>query len=293
MRIFSVFLSMCLGAILPQPVTAEHFILVRPVAISTQLEEKDLYTQGLLRLALDHAEGDHTMAITPMRTTQGRGLRSLADGTADFHVYASGYSAEREAELSMIYFPQTRGLLGYRFLVARGDQPDPFDRTATLAALRHNIVFGSGTTWPDTDILRAAGLTVITGDHEQLWEMLTRRRIMIFPRGMPEVLLELRTQKRIRPEPAFRILESVMIAYPLDIFFFTAPNDKHRANIIANGLRNAYESGAFMTYFLSHPHINAALAEFERHPRQIIRLENPEISDKVKAIPAKYWHSFN
>ncbi len=293
MRTFWLFLSICAGALLPHPVAADHFILVRPVAINAQLDEKDLYTQGLLRLALDHADGDHTMDIVPMRSPQGRGLRSLADGTADFHVYASGYSAEREQELSMVYFPQTRGLLGYRFLVTRGDQSDPFDSTTTLETLRNGIVFGSGTTWPDTSILRAAGLTVITGGHEQLWEMLTRRRIMIFPRGMPEVLLELRTQKDIRPEPSFRILESIMIAYPLDIFFFTAPTDARRTDIITNGLRNAYESGAFMAYFLSNPYISAILAEFERNPRRIIRLENPEISDKVKAIPAKYWHHFN
>lgn len=292
MRTFITFVVLCVCALWTPPVGADHFILVRPMAVEGHTSDKELYIEEILRMALAHAPGDHTMESRPVPTSQGRGLRALANGTATYHVYSSGYSADREEMLSMIYIPLTRGLLGYRLLVAPADQPDLLADAATVQDLQTRAIFGSGNTWPDTTILRAAGLTVRTGNHNQLWEMLARGRITVFPRGMSEVLLELEALKISQPRYRYKILESVMIAYPLDFFFFTAKDDQRRADIITQGLVAAYDSGAFMAYFNQDNHIAGALAEYKRHPRRIIRLENPLVSDRVRAIPDQYWHKF-
>jgi hypothetical protein len=276
-------------SLLSQPAAAEHFIIIRPAAVLADTRDEDIYEIGLLKLALAHADGEHTMETAGHLSTQGRGLRSLADGTAPFHVYYSGYSATRERDLSMVYVPLSRGLLGHRMLVVRADIPGPLLGVHSVEGMKRLGSFGSGATWPDTRILRHAGFHVLTGVDDQLWHMLERGRFSAFPRGMQEVIGELQLQKERRPDVPFAIHPRLMIAYPFDMFFFTAPDDRRRADIIEQGLKAAYDTGAFMDYFENHPATREALAEFHRHPRRIFRIDNPLLSDKVRTIPEHYW----
>lgn len=270
-------------------VRAEHFILgTDPLAA-----ESGSYQQGLFALALEHADGDHTYDYVPFRVNQGRAFRELAAGTAAFNVIDSGYDRERETMLTMVYVPLTRGLLGHRLLAVRQDKMARFAGIDTFAALRAAVSFGSGPTWPDTAILRHAGLRVVTGEKNQLYSMLRRERFLAYPRGVQEITAEIAFHNAAPVQPHLEIEPTAMLAYRYDAFFFTAPGDTRRAEILEEGLLNAYDSGAFMDYFRTHPDVQRGLAEVGAHERRVFRLENPSLSDRVRQIPARYWHDFD
>lgn len=267
---------------------SEHFIL----GTDPRDQQRDSYRIGLLRLALEHAPGDHTFDTADFDVNRGRAIRAFASGTAAFNVIDSGNSRERESRLTLVPVPLTRGFLGKRLLVIKQTSAHMFDGIDTLEGLRGRITFGSSPAWPDTRILRNAGLQVITGEKDQLYSMLARDRFIAYPRSMQEVALEIEfNNARVGAAPLM-IEPTVMLSYRFDSFFYTGPGDTVRAQILEKGLRAAYETGAFEAYFYGHPTVQLGLSELERNKRRVIVLENPDLSDRIKGIPARYWHSF-
>lgn len=267
------------------PAHAEHFSL--PL-----YDEDDRYFERLLRAALNAADGDHTLETSNIAVAQSRVLRALLDRSSAVNVLYTGHSFERESLLRQIDIPLSRGLLGFRVFVIRQDNAAKFKGIETLDDLASRITVGSGTSWPDTPILRAAGFKVTTGSVENLWQMLARNRFSAFPRGMNEVHAELKRYAARGLEQPVRTEDTIMIAYPFDHFFYVAPDDTVRADIIEQGLKRIYENGEFMRIFEADPAISIALNQARAVQRRVIWLQNPFNSDRINAIPAHYWHRF-
>jgi hypothetical protein len=220
-------------------------------------------------------------------------MRILLDDKSELNVFYSGHSLDRESLFQQVDIPLTRGLLGYRVLVINQDDASQFKEINNLADFTRLISLGSGTSWPDTVILRAAGFRVDTGTIENLWPMLSRKRFTALPRGMSEIAAEMKSYPPLFPGATLVTEQSVMIGYKYDHFFYVAPENESHAAIIEQGLKRLYETGEFLRLFHTDPIIEAALADQQKHQRKVFMIPNPLTSERVEQIPAKYWHRFD
>lgn len=259
----------------------------------TLLDEHN-YFYRLTQAALAAADGDHSLTFYgfPQEIPQTRILRSLVDNSSPFNLTFTGHNTGREELLQQVDIPLTRGLFGYRVFVVTDASAQKFSSVKTLDDLTKRISLGSGASWPDTTILRGAGFQVRTGNTITLWSMLARRRFDAFPRSIYEVGFELERHNYKAEGIPLKVEETVMLYYPFDLFFYLAPNDQERTDILTQGLVRLYENGRFMEIFLNDPTIKAALEMAEAHNRKIFRIPNPLNSMRVNNIASDYWHSF-
>lgn len=252
------------------------------------------YFHQLAEAALQAADGDHSLAAYsfPQAIPQTRILRSLVDHSAPFNLTFTGHNTGREELLNQVDIPLTRGLFGYRVLVITRESAARFQAINTLSQLSERISLGSGASWPDTTILKGAGFRVETGNIITLWSMLARQRFDAFPRSVYEVGFELRAHNYRAEGIPLQIEETVMLQYPFDLFFYLAPDDKERTDILTQGLLRLYENGRFMEIFLSDPTIKAALDVVAAHKRKIFKIPNPLNSVRVNNIAPNYWLDF-
>lgn len=268
-------------------VHAEHFRL----GMATK---DDTYIVDILKLALEEADGDHTVeAVGQVILAQNRALRALAEEQPGYNLHYSGYDASREKELAMVRFPITLGMLGHRLLAVREANSKLFANTNSLEDLRKIAVLGSGIDWPDTTILKAAGLNVATATDPNLWQMLARGRFNAFPRGANEVIRQVEGARAEWPEEGIMIDRHIMLVYKFDHFFYLAKSDKAKAAIIEQGLIRAFESGKLHTLLANVPQLREIRKELQKYPRRIIYLDMPLLSESLKTLPDEYWAPFS
>ncbi len=267
------------------PVRGDHFRLAMP-------SDDDQYIIDLFALALEAEGGDHTFEVVRrVILAQDRALRALADNKARYEVHYSGYAPARERDFAMVRFPITRGMLGHRLLAicaADKDMLAGVDSAEKLAAFR----LGSGMDWPDTTILRAAGLTVTTGSDSNLWPMLARKRFDAFPRGINEIQAEIKSEGQGKLDKQLMIDTHVMLVYRYDHFFYLSKANAHKARIIERGLIKAFESGKLDAFLDGVPALQATMAELKAHPRHVIHIDNPLLGPEIKKLPAAYWRTY-
>ncbi|NVJ71551.1 MAG: hypothetical protein HWE08_14420 [Alphaproteobacteria bacterium] len=256
--------------------------------------DDDLYVAEILKLAVNAAGGDHSVEVVRIAPiAQGRALRALADGRAAYNVLYSGYSMQREQELTMVDFPLTRGLLGYRVLAVRPNAKRPLSSEALFDPQGKPVCFGSGNDWPDTAIMRLAGLCVVTAADENLWPMLMRGRFEAFPRSVIEAKSEIAMISGGEEGPPPVIDQNLLLAYKQDLFFFMPLRAKEQAKLIEDGLKKLHAEGRYDPFFYSIPIVKEALEELITHPRTVVRLETPKEFVALNQIPERYWYDFD
>lgn len=276
-----VALSVMLITLLVMPARAEEFnlgIMNKPTLFA--------YEISVIRLALAHAPGDHSLKLVSMAgVSQDRISSFLEARDIGIDLFFSGYSPEWESQFLQVYVPLTRGLLGYRLLVAHMDRIAEFSGINTLKDLQA-YTFGSGAGWPDNDYLRASNLRIVPSSYERLWPMLQFQRFDLIHRGIQEIFSELRQPHR----QSLRIVPGIALVYRFDYFIYVRADRKDLHDILLTGLLNAYESGAFMEHFYSHPSIRDALVRSDLANRTIIYLRLPQDYQSLRTIPDRFWH---
>lgn len=246
------------------------------------------YEIGVIKLALEKAGGEHTLVVTDAGdANQTRMVEQLAAGTADFDVMFTGINQERFDKLLTVPIPMQRGLLGHRIMIVSDESAGKMASIKTIEDLK-GIKIGSGTGWPDTDILRQAGLTVEDSKYDNLFKMVAAGRIDGFARGAAEPFLEVGSRKEEFPNLA--VDSEVLIVYPFDMFLFLNKNDAERHDILLSGLQKAYEDGSFMAYFENHPQIKEVFEQAGLDDRVRFEIDNPLLPAEIAAIPDQYWH---
>lgn len=250
-------------------------------------EEVFKYEISVIRLALEYAPGDHTLELVPMvDTSQDRVFRLMDSEESEINVFFSGYSPQREARFLQVDVPLTRGLLGYRLLVARKDRLAEFASIKTLEDLQSYSI-GSGIGWPDNDYLKANGLEVTASQYANLWRMLQKNRFDLFHRGIQEVFEELR-----RPEAeGLAVVPGIVLAFRFDYFIYISARRQDLHDILAEGLRRAFDSGALTQNFNHSTRIQEALRDSHLDQRTVIPLQLPQAYRSLDEIPAKYWYT--
>lgn len=248
------------------------------------------YEIGLVRMALDHADGDHDLKLVELRNVPQARVMAMLQNNHDLNTFITGYSEEREKKLLQVDIPVTRGLLGHRVFMVRKGNETLLQDVKTLEALK-KIRMGSGVDWMDTKVLESAGFDVVTSTYQNLWLMLEGRRFEAFNRGIGEVVYEYeRIMAQNRP---LSLDPHVMISYPFDAFIYVNPQNDAIHRVLSQGLERAYKSGAFLNYFRNHETVKRMVKLIKPTERVHIRLPNPHISDRVKKILPQYWHGFS
>lgn len=238
--------------------------------------------RSLLELALDKTpEYGAYRLLRSEEMAQGRALRELARKDSEFLDIATvATTQERERDLHAIPVPIDGGLLGLRVCVTTRDRMSRFEGITSLEDLRkRGIVIGQGAHWPDTPILEAAGVRVVTHSrYEVLFRMLENGRFDCFARGVSEVLYDLEQHAN----PNLVIEPDLLITYPMPSYFFTAPDDHETAQRIRLGLERAIKDGSFARYLKTW--YGRPVEQLELKRRMTIDLPNPYLSEESARI---------
>ncbi|MHA7925919.1 MAG: hypothetical protein ACX936_12005 [Marinobacter sp.] len=213
--------------------------------------------------------------------SQGRALRELADGQSRLVDIANvATSVEREEFLTAIPFPVDGGLLGFRVCVVLPESLPKFADIKNLDDLRASQIWiGQGSHWPDTPVLEANGIPVVTHSrYEILFGMLRNERFECFARGVSEVLYDLEMEQ----DPNLVIEPNLLIAYPMPSYLFVGPNDQETAHRLQLGIERAINDGSFSQYLRNY--YARAVRELNLDRRQVIALENPFLSEESSYV---------
>lgn len=247
--------------------------------------------RSLVELALNKtSEYGNFRLIRSEELSQGRVLKELANNSNRLVDIANvATSAEREAFLSAIPIPVDGGLLGFRVCLVKPESLPRFEGVTDLDSIRESgIRIGQGAHWPDTPILEANGLTVVTHPrYEILFGMLRNERFDCYARGVSEVLYDIEfnriTDLVIEP--------NILLAYAMPSYLFVAPEDYLTAHRLQLGLERAIVDGSFARYLKTH--FARAVSELGLDRRRVITMENPYLSEDSDTVGRRTLENLN
>lgn len=243
----------------------------------------DGFAVGALQVALKHMKGDFELKVTHDPVTQSRAIEWVKSGDMEVMWLATNQSAERD--LLPIYFPLLKGLLGHRVMIIAPEKQAVFDRVQTLDDVRR-LTFGQGIGWPDVEILRGAGLNVLTtGKYENLFPMAEGSRFDGFPRGVLEPWAELRARTQLD----LTVERNIVLVYPLPFYLFVNRDRPDLAAKLQEALDAALAAGDYDKYYYNAQLIRDALDKSNLKNRKVFRLTNHELTKETPLERKDYW----
>ena len=241
----------------------------------------------VLKLALAKSGKSYELKPSPIgKADSDRAAATMqADGPVD--VQWIPQRAQDDEKMLPVLFPVDRGLLGYRLFLIDGARQGEFDQVKTLDDLKRFVAL-QGKGWADVKILLNAGLHVRTGPlYPDLFNMTVRGRADYFPRGAFEAYNEV---EQWGPKvPGLAVEQGLILHYPLATIFYVKKTDKVLADDLMRGLVSAFNDGSYMKLFLSNPDVRKVLDMAHMKSRRTINIDNPFMSDAMKATDQKYW----
>ena len=247
------------------------------------------YYIKLLRLALDKGATDPANIVlkpTSSYMSQSRAFHQLINGD-NIDVIWNGTSIEREKDLLPIRIPLIKGLIGYRVLVIHKKNQQKFSAISSIDDLK-NYSAGQVNDWPDTEILRANHLKVVTAStYLGLFNMLLSYRFDYLPRGVNEAGRELEA----RNNPDLMINKHILLRYTFPVYFFVNKNNTTLATAIQNGLERAIADGSFDQIFDAYHQHEQMFGTLPIEQRVIIELNNPILPPLTPINNETLWYS--
>ncbi|MCL7944631.1 hypothetical protein [Marinobacter sp. ATCH36] len=238
--------------------------------------------RALVSLALEKTPEYGTFNITRSpEMAQGRVIRELEQRQSPLVDIANvATSIEREDSLLAIPIPIDGGLLGFRVCVVLEQSLPEFEGIRSILDFqRAGIRIGQGAHWPDTPILQANGIPVVTHSrYEILFRMLENQRFECFARGVSEVLFDL----ELEGNPDLVIEPHLLLAYAMPSYFFVSKHDHEIAQRLQLGMERAIEDGSFGEY-LDHFY-GRALRELALEERTVLVLGNPFLTEESGTV---------
>ncbi|WP_434657389.1 substrate-binding periplasmic protein [Chromobacterium violaceum] len=240
------------------------------------------YVQGLLQLACSQM-AQRCELLSARDMNQGRAMEQMLRPDGQVDLFWGMTSREREQKLLTVRIPLDKGLIGWRVPLIAADRPDLLKDVKSirqLAAFRA----GQGQDWPDTRILREAGLPVVTSaDYPNLFSMLRQRRYDYFPRSVIEVRQELESpnSKGLMLDP------HLLLHYPTAFYFFVSPKRPELARMLQQGLEKSVADGSFDQLFRAFN--DEHLRGLKLSGRAIIELPNPLLPEATPLSRRELW----
>ncbi len=248
---------------------------------------QDYFVQ-LLRKALEEGANGRPVPVIQeaQLMEQDLGVQEMIRGKK-VDVYWMGTDQERERKLRAIRIPLDRGLIGHRRFIIQQRMKGAFDGVADLKALRTYSAC-QGIDWPDTKVLRNAGLKVreITS-FERIFQEVATLRCEYFPRGYFEGYSEIEQRKAIYPELMF--YENLILNYPFALYFFVNAKDEELARWIETGLEKMIDNGDFLKYMENHPLTRVAFPLHKIKKLRWINIDNTEMPAGTDYKNPRYW----
>ena len=194
-------------------------------------------------------------------------------------------SPEREARLLPIRIPINKGMLGWRLgLIRTGDQ-ELFAGVNTLKDLK-GVRLAQGQEWPDTKILQANGIGVITAPrYEGLFKMLAAKRFDYFPRSIMEIWDE-----QANNADSLVVEPHLALHYYYDSYFMVNKKNTRLAQDIRDGLERAILDGSFDKLFQQY--FGERLRKAHLETRTVIELQNPLLTPETPSNRPELWYDF-
>eukprot|EP01030_Chromulinospumella_sphaerica_P023067 gene23067-23076_t len=235
----------------------------------------------LLQLALDETQskwGPYKLQPSPKVMTPARAELQLGN-SQDISVMARTTSMEREKKLLPIRIPLDKGLTGYRLFLIKKSNQTAFSSIRSASELRQFSI-GQAANWIDVDILRSAGLNVVTGPtYDSLFPMLEANRFDLFSRGVNEISAELTANSKAYPDLA--VEKNLLLYYPLPRYFFfpRTPEGEKLAQRTEEALRLLMRNGKFQKRYALFK--KSILADLNLAGRRVVRIINPTLSNET------------
>lgn len=260
---------------------------------SVRVPSTDMHDYAVQLLYKALIKGAHGRPIPKLETAipmeQARAFHELGEGQF-IDVHWAGTDSQREQGLRVIHIPVDRGLLGIRQFIIRRDMVASFDQIASLDDLK-KFRACQGLGWPDSQILRAAGLPVTeTPNFEALYKQLIAKRCDYFPRGFLEAASEMAARQTLYPELVH--YQSIILYYPLPVYFFVNRNNTELGEWIESGLEEMIDDGDFLKYMQQHPNTARVFKPMQKHADANIRrfeIPNPLLTKNIDVNNTRYW----
>lgn len=247
-----------------------------------EIDPSTWYPLQLLKLALEACGVACELEPSRHVMVQSRALLDLQQGQDGLDIAWSMTSIERERQLLPIRIPIFKGLYGWRLMLVKRGAESLLSEVRSLAELaRFSLVQGHD--WPDTAILRANGLKVVTGSSfDAMFSMLRLERGQAFPRALPEIDWEQESQgERLSIEP------HLCLQYPTAMYFFVARGNERLAGLVERGLNRLLAKGSFERIFLQYH--GAILARHVLSRRRVLKLHNPLLPAETPLQRKELW----
>lgn len=257
-----------------------------PVADNNK-DTRSAYYIAMLRLALNETRdkyGPYRLLPVPRPPSQQRLLSMLANDKGVDVVWTMT-SKQREESLRAIHVPLMKGLMGYRLLIIRETDRAKFAKLKSADELRQ-LTAGQLEGWPDVDILRANGFSVVTASHyDSLFVQLEFDRFDYFPRALNEPYEELEA----RPNLPLIVAPNIALYYPTAEYFFVNKGNRQLAKRLHTGLMKAIDDGRFDQLFYQFPANAEAMRRANLKKRRVFWLQNPMLAKDTPVLQPKFW----
>lgn len=270
------------GLLLVWPMLAASVEIVRFPRPEFEGDRRLDYAQQLLQLALSKSGTEYRIQAAEIPMNQERQVLEIEAGrTLDVGPIPS--SAEREARLLPIRIPINKGMLGWRLgLIRKGDQ-GLIAGIGSLDDLKR-VRLAQGQEWPDTQILRANGVDVITAPkYEVLFKMLVGKRFDYFPRSLMEIW-----EEQERNAATLEVESRLALHYFYDAYFMVNRKNIRLAQDIGAGLERAVADGSFDKLF--HEYYGERLRKANLGKRTVIELKNPLLTPGTPSDRPELWY---
>jgi len=259
------------------------FSLSEPIKLQSYSGDTSL-PHKLLIEALHKANLDYVHPYESDKDiSNARILNDVKNGQLD--VMWSMTSKYLEEDYQAIYIPLFRGLLGMRLAIVKQQNSGLFKQVTTLSDLK-KLTAGQGKTWPDTTILKANGLNVVTTlKYPNLFPMLEGDRFDYFPRGVNEPWDEIVNHKTLN----LTVDPYVLLKYTAPLYFFVAKENTQLANQLTHSLNRMIGDGSFNAMFFNDSQVQMVLNKAHLDQRTVIPLNNPNLSAKTPLSRAELW----
>lgn len=246
-----------------------------------------VYPLKLLELSLKKSGGDYVLQPSAKSLIlQGRAILSLERNDQSITLMWTMTDKEREAKLLPIRIPIYKGLIGWRIPLVNIANRDLLKNVKTAEDLA-KFTGGQGHDWPDTDIMRANGLPVVTSSwYQGLFNLVSLRRIDYFPRPIAQVWWELNdtTNRDVVAD------SHIVLHYPAPFYFFVSKKNTKLAADLERGLNLAIADGSFDKLFNQY-HADA-IARANVPGRTVITLKNPYLPPETPLHRPELWLDF-
>ncbi|GGA72624.1 hypothetical protein GCM10011369_13000 [Neiella marina] len=256
-----------------------------PLVHNKLQSNKDQYFIELIELALSKVGKTHAFELqqTAEALNQDQVVEGIKSGSVS--ILWAGTQPAYEQSMRPIRVPLLKGLQGHRLFIINKNNQSNFNHINSLADLQ-TLNAGQGRSWGDTQILRDAGLNVVTAvKKESLFYMVDGGRFDYFPLAVHEPWDEIRA----RPDLDLSVDKELLLVYPMPMYFFVSQDNEELAQAIEQGLNIAIADGSFDQVFYQAPHIKSALQQAQLANRRVIEINNPNLSPATPLDRKELW----